>query len=473
MASRLSPAALADLGRTPALDRTHLETGIIHLGIGVFARAHTAVFTEDAMLATGDTRWGMVGVTQRSDTVVEQLAPQGGLFTVSERGTGAAPLRVVSSVREAISGLARPDLVVACIAAPTTAVVTLTVTEKGYRVGPTTAIGHLVRGLQARMENDGGPVTVVSCDNLPHNGVLTHQLVRESVAALPAAEAAPLRDWVAEHVSFPSTMVDRMAPATTEGDIAAVERELGLRDEGAVVAEPFRQWVIEDAFSGPRPPWEHAGAVFTDDVAPWEAAKLRLLNASHSLIAYLGLLAGLPTISDAVADDAFHLAAYRMMTEDALPVISLPDGLDGQRYCEQVLSRFANPALGHTTAKVGSDGSQKIGPRLLSTVRDALAAGHEARWASLAIAAWMRRVATAPPGELNDPLAGELQATLPSARTPTAVVRALAGSPLVIDEELAGNEIFLDLLEHWYRVIDRGGADGLRSEIKSEGRVVI
>lgn len=447
------------------------------MGLGAFARAHTAVFTEDAMAAAGEYGWAIVGVTQRSDTVARQLTPQDGLFTVAERGDGAAPARVVSSIVEAISGRDTPELVVERIAAPATKIVTLTITEKGYRFdsatrtldlddpevradlagrAPLTAIGQIARGLQQRCRTGAGPVTVVSCDNLPGNGELTGTLVKDFAAALPAPERDDLLAWIDANTAFPSTMVDRMVPATTEGDLDAVEREIGLRDEAAVVAEPFKQWVIEDNFVAGRPRWEDAGALFSADVAAWESAKLRLLNASHSMLAYLGLAAGKETISDAVAVDAFRTACRRMMLEEALPSITLPAGLDGERYCAGVLDRFANPALGHTTAKVGSDGSQKVGLRLLATVQGTLDAGREPRWAALAVAAWMHRVATAPAADLNDPLAADLQAALPEDRTADTVVPALLGFRAVVDPCLAGHEDFRNLLMHWYRTIDNG-----------------
>lgn len=458
----------------------------MHLGLGAFARAHTAVFTENAMLATGESQWGITGVTQRSDTVARQLAPQDGLFTVAERGEGAAPLRVVSSIVGAISGRDTPGTVVDRIAAPETSVVTLTITEKGYRIdprtgslntsdeevradldgrAPLTAIGQLARGLQQRSRTGAGPITVVSCDNLPANGELTRTLVHAFAAALPPTESGQLIAWLDASVTFPSTMVDRMVPATTAEDLDAVERELGLRDEAAVVAEPFMQWVIEDNFASRRPQWEAAGAVFSSDVAAWEAAKLKLLNASHSLLAYLGLAAGKKTISDAVGEESFFTACRRMMAEDVLPTIELPQELDAGTYCAQVLTRFANPALGHTTAKVGSDGSQKIGLRLLSTVRANLDAGREPTWAALAVAAWMRHVATTPLAELDDPLAPELKAALPTSRTATAVVPALLACHSIFDAELAQHTGFAELLIHWYSIIDIHGLDGLRNEI--------
>lgn len=462
------------------------------MGLGAFARGHTAVFTEDAMLSSGDFGWGIVGVTQRSDTVARQLTPQDGLFTVAERGEGASPARVVTSIIEAISGRDTPDLVVERIAAPATRIVTLTITEKGYRFDPQTrsldlndpdiqadlagrqpltAVGQIVRGLQQRARTGAGPITVVSCDNLPGNGELTGTLVRGFTEALPAAESKELLAWLDANAAFPSTMVDRMVPATTDGDLAAVEHELGLRDDAAVVAEPFKQWVIEDKFAAGRPRWEDAGALFSTDVAAWESAKLRLLNASHSMLAYLGLAAGKETIADAVAVDAFRTACRRMMLEEALPSISLPAGLDGGQYCEEVLRRFANPALGHTTAKVGSDGSQKVGLRLLATVRGTLDAGREPKWAALAVAAWMHHVAGTPATDLNDPLAKELHAALPATgpRTADTVVPALLGFRPVVEPALAGHDGFRDLLLHWYCIIDNHKAsDNRPASLESE-----
>ncbi|KNC20135.1 mannitol dehydrogenase [Arthrobacter sp. RIT-PI-e] len=471
---------------TPAIDRGQLGSGIVHLGVGAFHRAHQAVLTEDAMLATGDTRWGITGVTQRSRTVVEQLGPQDGLFTLSQRGAGSGLLRVVSSLRDIIPGHERPQQVVDAISAATTTVVTLTVTEKGYRIDPRTrrlalhdaaiqqdlaggpartAIGQIARGLQGRLRTDTGPINIISCDNLPSNGALTRTLVRDFIAALPGGEADALDAWVRENVAFPDTMVDRMVPATTVADLDAVEQELGLRDEGAVIAEPFRQWVIEDQFVAARPAWERAGALLTADVLGWETAKLRLLNASHSLLAYLGLAAGLRTIADVVADDAFRTACSRMMIEDVLPTLDLPEGLDGRQYIETVLERFANPALGHTTAKVGNDGSQKLGPRLLATITAALAAGRPPRWAALAAAAWMHHVSTADVAELDDPLARSLKDSLPSSTNSASIVRALVNHLDIFTPELAADTTFTGLLTHWYSIIDKHGPEGLRKEI--------
>lgn len=437
------------------------------------------------MDATGDTRWGIIGVTQRSRTVVDQLAPQDGLFTVSERGDGAAAPRVISSLRDVLAGHDRPEDVIALIAAETTAVVTMTITEKGYRIDPETghldlqndavrqdlatphartAIGQIARGLQHRHRADAGPINILSCDNLPSNGSVTRGLVIDFINALPTAQAEPLLGWVHENVAFPDSMVDRMVPATTAADIDLVAEVLGVRDEGAVIAEPFLQWVIEDHFTASRPQWEKAGALLTSEVAGWETAKLRLLNASHSLLAYTGLATGKTTIAEAIADQTLYEACSRMMHEDVLPTLHLPEGLDGGRYIESVLQRFANPALGHTTAKVGSDGSHKLGPRLLGTIRESLAAGRPPRWASLAVAAWMHRVATTPAENLDDPQAAALQANLPPTEDPRTVVGSILQQSGTFGPDLAADTTFTSLLTDWYSTIDKHGLEGLRKE---------
>jgi fructuronate reductase len=482
--TRLSLAALRSSGRSPALDRGSLRTGAVHLGAGAFFRAHGALLTEDAMLATGESEWGICAVTGRSARVWDQLAPQDGLFTVSERGPGSGPTRVVSSLREVLAGPRDPWAVVERIADPATRVVTLTVTEKGYRADPSTGrldtrdeavradleggpprtpVGQITRGLQRRLLRDAGPVSVLSCDNLPENGRLTAALVRDFAQALPGAEGEPLLSWLAEQAAFPSTMVDRMVPATTAADIDRVRAETGLRDEAAVVAEPFRQWVIEDRFAAPRPRWETAGAHLTDDVVPWESAKLRVLNAAHSLLAYLGLAVGHATIAECAADEGVALAAHRLIHEEALPTLELPDGLDGRAYAASVLHRFANPALGHSTAKVAADGSQKFAPRLFPTARALLERGREPRWCALAVAAWAHHV-HARRGRVEDPQADALSALLPDRTDAGAVVPALLRARF-FPAELASNDVFGGLVRHWYEVIATADARALAEEI--------
>jgi fructuronate reductase len=419
------------------------SVGIVHLGIGAFHRAHQAVYTEDA----GD-GWGICGITQRSATVARQLGPQDGLYSVLERGPGEPSARIIGAVREVLTG----DATVARLADPAVEVVSLTVTEKGYRHDPATGrlrrddpeicldltgrpprtvLGRLVRGLAERE----APVTVLCCDNLTANGRTLRALVEEF------CERSGIR--IGCEVAFPSTMVDRIVPATTPEDLDEAERLLGVRDEGVVVTEPFTQWVIEDAFAAGRPAWDAAGAIFTDDVAPYEKMKLRLLNGSHSMLAYLG--SHHTYVADAVAELGDTVRRY--MDEDAGPTLAVPPGFDLEAYKTSLLERFANPALRHRTAQIAMDGSQKLPQRLLSVVRDRLAAGAEPRWAALAVAAWMRHVKTA--RELDDPMADLLRMTVARAETPGQVVDALLSVTDVFGTDLRESEVFRDLLvEH-------------------------
>jgi fructuronate reductase len=419
----------------PAVDPRALRVGIVHLGIGAFHRAHQAVFTELAAAATGRDDWGITGVTQRSASVRDQLGPQDGLYSVLERGRGAAPLRVVGSVREVLFGAGDPAAVVDRIADPAVRVVTLTVTEKGYRRDatgrldlsdpdvtadlagrpPRTVVGQLVRGLQRRLASDAGPITMLSCDNLVGNGNVLRGLVHDFLDALPSAQVRGLADWIAASVRFPSCMVDRIVPATTAEDRAEALAVLGMEDRGVVVTEPFSQWVVEDDFAADRPAWELAGMVMTRDVAAWETVKLRMLNATHSLLAYLGALHGHHTIAAALADDHLATSAAALMIEDVVPTLHVPHGLDLDDYRQAVLERFANPALRHRTVQVAMDGSQKLPVRLLGTIRDRLAAGAVPRHAALTVAAWMVYVARGRDVRgrdlpLEDPLAERLRA---------------------------------------------------------------
>lgn len=449
--SRLSLSTLDGIPATaqPAVDPRTTRVGIVHLGLGAFHRAHQAAFTEDAAAATGATGWGICGVTQRSAAVLDQLAPQDGLYTLLERGPGAAPPQVIGSIREVLYAGRDPAQVIARIADPAVRILSLTVSEKGYRRdrhgrldrndavvradlagdGPRTVIGQVVRGLQRRAAG-GAPLTVLCCDNLIGNGDTLRGLVHDFCAALPSGPAESLVDWIGSAVRFPNSMVDRIVPATTAADRAEIRRALGRTDAGLVVAEPFRQWVLTDDFAADRPAWERAGVLLVPDVAPYEKAKLRLLNAAHSLLAYSGALAGYDLISAAVADDGLAAAARALMAEDAAPTLDLPAGFDLPAYQAEVLERFANPALRHRTVQIAMDGSQKLPIRLLGTVRDRLAAGAEPRWASRAVAAWMVYVGVRTdrlgrPLPVDDPLAATLAARAGAEPAPAELVDAL------------------------------------------------
>jgi fructuronate reductase len=477
---RTLPAVPA--GSAPRVDPRTLGVGIVHIGVGAFHRAHQAAYTEDAVAAAGGD-WGICGVTPRSRGVVDQLAPQDGLYTVLARGD-ADEARVVGSLREVLFAGAQPGELPARIADPAVRVVTLTVTEKGYRHDPATGrlrrddddvradaaggsprtvIGMLVRGLQVRMNGDAGPVAVLCCDNLPHNGRTVAGLIGDFVELLPAAEAEPLAAWLKDSVRFPSSMVDRIVPAITDADRAEVERLIGLTDQGAVAAEPFRQWVIEDDFPGGRPAWDAAGALLTGDVTPYEVMKLRMLNGAHSTLAYLGALAGYETIAEAMADDAFATVVRGLLREDVEPTLDVPEGFDVRAYGQELFDRFANPALRHRTLQVAMDGSQKLPQRLLSTLRARRAAGAEPRWAAFAVAAWLRWVWSevtdaGTPRTLDDPLAPLLARSVDGADSAEDAVACLLGIGEIFGDDLAEDPVVRGLLVDALRSLTSDGA---------------
>jgi len=482
---RLSLATLASLpaGARPRIDPRALRVGIVHLGVGAFHRAHQAVYTEDAVAAAGGD-WGICGVTERSAAVVDQLRPQDGLYTLAQRGIAGEELRVIGAIRELWWAAADPDAVLARIAAPATQIVTLTVSEKGYRYDPATnhlrlddpeiaadladggtrtVVGQLVAGLDRRRRDTGAPMTVVCCDNVPENGRVLGTLVRDFAARLPAAE--PLLTWLDHSVRFPSTMVDRITPATTAADRDRVAAVLGVADHGVVVAEPFRQWVIENDFAAPRPAWERVGATLTTDVRPYERIKLRMLNGSHSTVAYLGALAGYELVADAVRPEAPFLAVLRaLLTEDVAPTLTAPDGFDLDAYAAQILERYANPALRHRTLQIAMDGSQKLPQRLLDTIRDRRRAGAEPHWAALGVAAWMRfvsarRTDAGAPLTVDDPLADTILARLRGRDRPAAVVDGLLSMTEIFGEDLADDPVVRDLLVDHVTALDRDGAE--------------
>lgn len=482
MSERLS---LATVGRVPAGARPavlpgDVRAGIVHLGLGAFHRAHQAVYTE-AALAAGGGDWGIVGVAPRSRDVLRAMTEQDGLFSVVTLDGGGSSAKVVGAFAGLRHAASDPDGVVGLLADPDIRVVTLTVTEKAYALDPatgrlrddpqvhadlttdrppTTVPGLLIAGLRARAAADAGPVALASCDNLPTNGERLRGLVTQALAVADDDRAAA---WVAANVSFPSSMVDRIVPATTADTLARAEAGLGVVDLAPVAAEPFMQWVIEEDFPGGRPAWDLAGATMTADTTPYEHLKLRALNGVHSTIAYLGALAGREYIADALALPGLADVLRRMVAEDIAPSLQPPAGVSVIEYGESVLSRFANPAMGHRTLQVAMDGTQKLPQRVLHGMLDRRRAGASPRWGALVVAAWMRFVAgRADDGRelpLDDPLAGPVRAALAAAgEKPVDVVTALLGLRQVFPAELAGDEVVRDLIADWLGDLTAHGA---------------
>jgi fructuronate reductase len=481
--TRLGKAALpslpADVAR-PHYDLDAVQVGVVHLGVGAFHRAHQAVYLDDR-LAAGETGWAIHGASLRSPETQKALEPQDGLYALALRGPGREDLRVVGSLRALDVAPLDPERLIAAMSDPKVRVVSLTVTEKGYchdpascelveshpdivhdlarPAAPRSAPGFIVEALRRRRASGVGPFTVLSCDNLPSNGA-TASRVLTRFAGLRDAE---LGKWFADHVACPSTMVDRIVPATTDDDRARIAARLGCADAWPVVTEPFSQWVIEDHFPAGRPRLEDSGGTLVADVAPYELAKLRLLNGSHSTLAYLGYLAGYDAVSDAMADAAFARLASELMDEEVTPTLRQHGVGDVTDYKRRLLERFANPALRHRTWQIAMDGSQKLPQRLLGTVRDRLAVGAPIARLALAVAAWMRYVAGVDELgraiDVRDPLAAQLNAIADSVGPdPRRLASAFVSLREVFADDLAADPRFLESVAQALAALYANGA---------------
>lgn len=423
-------ARLPDDVTRPAYDRDAQQCGIVHFGIGAFHRAHQAVYTDDAMNA-GDRDWSITGVSLRSPAVAQQINPQDGLYTVTQRSSEGSHRRLIGAVRSVIVAPENHEALIAVLAAPATRIASLTITEKGYcRHADGTLdfsqcdgsiYDYLARAFRRRIDAGMPGLTLLSCDNLADNGA---QLGRFMDAYL-AHMAPDIRGWFGQECACPSTMIDRIVPATTDADRADLERAIGMRDESAVVSEPFGQWVIEDRFAGPRPRWEVGGAQMTSNVRAFETAKLRMLNGAHSALAYLGLARGYTYVHQAIADPVLGDLAAKLMRDEAAPSIDAAAGQDLVRYAGALIERFSNPALNHRLIQIAMDGSQKIPQRWLETL-----AFHQERGATCpailtALAAWIVHV-RGDRDPVSDPLAGDLAARWRTAGS-TQIVTSLFG----------------------------------------------
>jgi fructuronate reductase len=433
--TRLSASTLANVPagvRVPDYDRSQITPGIVHLGIGAFHRAHMAVYVDDLLADNPD--WAIIGASLRRPDTKEALEPQDGLYTVAVRDAAGTHPRVIGSILGVLDANTQREELLDLMASPQIRIVSLTVTEKGYCHDPATgeldqrhpdvvhdlanptapksAPGMLVEALARRKAAGIAPFAVMSCDNLPSNGATVKRIVTKFAGLRDAA----LGEWVGK-VAFPGTMVDRIVPSTTDADRETVAGLIGAEDAWPIMTEPFTQWVIEDHFPDGRPPFEKVGAQLVEDVEPFERMKLRMLNGSHSTMAYLGYLSGYEYISDVMGDR------------------------------DQLLDRFRNPALKHRTWQIAMDGSQKLPQRLLGTIRERLKAGQPFERLGLGVAAWMRYVVGIDEkGEtidVRDPLAMRMMAIAADAGDDAeALYVGLAALTEVFGSDLADNQAF-------------------------------
>ena len=434
---KLAPIALTEQSLSqlpvpgPAYDRTQVAYGIVHIGVGGFHRAHQALYLDNYLAQNPDSNWGIcgVGLLEFDRKMQDVMQSQDGLYTLVERSPAADEARVIGSI---VNYLFAPDdheAVIAALAAPQCRIVTLTITEGGYYVvegtgefdashptiqhdlehpdTPHGVYGFLTAALEQRRQQGLPPFTVLSCDNLQGNG----DLVKKMLTAFAQQQNPDSARWIEENVAFPNSMVDRITPSTTPADIEMVRDRFAIDDRWPVVAEPFLQWVIEDHFCAGRPDWETVGVQMTDDVKPYEMMKLRLLNASHSLIGYLGSLLGYTYTSEAMADPLICQAVERLMDEVTPTLPPLP-GIQLEDYKQTLIERFANPKVHDQLARLCLNGSDKVPKFTLGSLRDKLEQGGSVTYLSFAIALWFRYLngtnEQGQPMPIDDPMASLL-----------------------------------------------------------------
>ncbi|MGP3591988.1 mannitol dehydrogenase family protein [Vagococcus sp. WN89Y] len=464
----------------PVYDRNKLVARIVHLGFGAFHRAHQSVYT-DILAAEHGSDWGYCEVNLiGGEQQIADLKQQDNLYTVAEMSADAWTARVVGVAKRAlhaqVDGL---ETVLAALCEPQVAIVSLTITEKGYCHSPASgelmldhplitadlqnphqpksAAGVIVEAL-ARRKAAGLPAfSVMSCDNMPENGHVTRNVVCAYARALDAELAA----WIEANVTFPSTMVDRIVPAVTEETLEKIAQLTGVRDPAGVACEPFRQWVIEDNFVAGRPAWEKAGAELVADVVPFEEMKLRMLNGSHSFLAYLGYLAGYQHINDCMEDENYRRAAHALMLKEQAPTLKVK-GVDLARYADRLIARYSNPALRHRTWQIAMDGSQKLPQRMLDSVRWHIAHQSDFSLLALGVAGWMRYVGGVDEQgqviEVSDPLLSTLQAAVKGSEQGEARVRALLAIEAIFGNELPKEAIFVNQVQKAYQMLRERGA---------------
>lgn len=481
--ANLSNQALASLnGKLPIpayrLAEHKPEIGIVHLGPGAFFRGHQAWYTEQALQFGGD--WAISAVSMRSPDVSQALTPQDGLYTLAVLDA-VQSYQVIGAVQEVLIASEQYPQVLARLTAASTKYVTMTITEKGYCLNgsgkldlthaqiqqdltgnqqPVTAIGLLFTALAARFQANIAPFCVISCDNLTDNG---HKL-RSALIAYAEQKDPTIANWLSQQLISPCTMVDSITPATDDAIKAQVAEVLGVADNWPIKREAFVQWVIEDILPADRPAWQQAGVIYAQDVSAFEKAKLRLLNAPHSTLAYVGSLLGYETVFDAMQDKTLTQFIQQMISSEIMPSFTPPAELDVQQYSQDILARFNNPAIRHLLAQIAWDGSQKLPMRVLPAIRDNLAAGKPVDKLAFAIAAWCRFIVKRYKDneKLVDPLAEPLLAVAAqcTGQADTDVALFLAVDA-VFTAELSLNNTFFQAVRAAYQQLATGPAAAL------------
>lgn len=448
---------------------------IVHLGIGAFHKAHQAVYTDDLLSAcAGD--WRINAVSLRSPSVRDQLAPQDYLYTVTEKHNGKSEHRVIAAINKVLVAPENPLSVIELLADIKTKVVTCSITEKGYCLTPSNTVldlrhpdivhdinnlsspktmaGYVVAACLVRRQRGLPGFTFLSCDNLPDNG----KTAGYAISQLAERIDSTLAEWIALNVSFCNTMVDRIVPAVTDAEKTQLHNAMGFCDDALVSCEPFRQWVIEDNFIDEKPPWHLVGAQFVADVSDYEKMKLRLLNGSHSALAYMGKLLDHDYIYQAIQDEDLSEFVDILM-EDVASTLPAIEGVDFDKYQLSIKTRFANTDIPYTTQQVATDGSKKLPQRILQPLLECINKGRISKPLCLVIAAWIHYLKgstnTGKAITINDPLSAPLNTLVDKYRySSMALVKNLGSQTGVFPDELMSNQEFLALVSRYVYTLD-------------------
>lgn len=415
--------------RLPQYNRAELNIGIVHLGLGAFHRSHQAFYTEQALNQFGGD-WGICAVSMRNKQLQSSLAPQDNLYTIAEIDQNPS-YQVIGAIKEVLVAAEQIEQVLKRLTASSTKLVTLTVTEKGYCLdhtgnldlkneliqtdlknlsAPKSSIGMLVQALKLRFESELQPFNIIACDNLPDNG----KKLKNAVIQFASKVDPALASWIESSVAFPCTMVDSITPQTDDTTIQLIQTELGFEDLAPVQRESFTQWVIEDCIKDELPNWAGVGVTFTQDVAGYEHAKLRVLNGLHSAMAYIGSVAGYETVYEAVSDAKIKSFLQRLLQNEILSTIQAPKELDLNEYADSIIKRFENPNIKHYLSQIAFDGSIKVPVRSITPLIERIKSEKPSPLLSLVVAGWIRflRLKQLTQSQINDPIAADLNALL-------------------------------------------------------------
>lgn len=471
----------------PLYNRQTMTARIVHIGFGAFHRAHQALFT-DRLLNKGNSDWAICEVNiVGGEELINDIRKQDHLYTVLEKGATSKQAYIIGSVKESL--LAPTDgieTILEKMADPVVEIVSLTVTEKGYCMlpggtgldlnnelikadlaspsKPMSAPGVIVEALYRRMQRGLKSFTALSCDNMPENGLV----LRKAILDLANARDPELAKWIESNTTFPCTMVDRIVPAATPETLEEIQEELGgMFDPCGIACEPFIQWVIEDNFVTSRPNWNEVGAEFVDNVVPYEEMKLRMLNGSHSFLAYLGYLAGYEHINDCMNDENYKKATLSLMMQQQAPTLNVPSHVNLQQYAEKLIERFSNPSLKHRTWQIAMDGTQKLPQRMLDSIRWHIKHNSDFSLLALGVAGWMRYVGGIDDNQqiidIRDPMVEELKRLVAASDDGIERVNTLLSLAAVFGSDLPNNALFKDkVTQHYLSLMEKGAKQTIK-----------